>query len=103
MANLELLAEKGENIVEKPIIISKTGKAHGFGSAKYKWVSGLTKEEQNHVKNNTAIVIVTGCPLSGGNHGITYRVVSYGAYGYKHNMPSIETEMQLYEEKILID
>lgn len=78
--------------MNKQIVISQTAKAHGFGSARYKWVSGLTKEEQRHVKDNDAIVIVTHCPGHiNGVSGVKYRQVSYGSYGYKHFIPNAET------------
>lgn len=79
-------------MMKKEIIISQTAKAHGFGSSKYKWVSGLTKTEQNHVKNGTAIVIVKNCPGHiNGVSGIKFRKVIYDSFGYKHCIPNEET------------
>ena len=68
------------------IITSETGVAHGFGSAKYKWVSHLTAEEREHVKNGTATVLVTDCPPCGGGNGrgCTTRKVVYRSGRYVH-------------------
>lgn len=41
-----------------PIIVSQTGIIHGRGTDSYKWVSGLTPAERQHVRNNTAIVLI---------------------------------------------
>jgi hypothetical protein len=65
-------------------IISETGKAHGFGSDPWKWVSGLSDAEREHVKNGTAIVLVDGAP---GYAGTTIRRVLYSRGRYIHRMP----------------
>lgn len=72
-------------------MISKTGIGHGWGSDPYKWVSYLTPEERAHVRNGTAIVIITGCPPDCGNHGITFRqAVDRGKYGITHRVPAVD-------------
>lgn len=38
-------------------MISKTGIIHGSGSDRYKWVSNLTKEEREFVRNGGLVLI----------------------------------------------
>lgn len=49
-----------------PKYYSKTGKQHGAGSDRYKWVSGLTKDEIKKVDSGKN-VFIKGCPTHGGN------------------------------------
>ena len=77
---------KIETNSEAKIVISKTAVAHGWGTALYKWVSGLTPDERRAVRAGQT-VIVTGCPPAGGNHGSTERRVIYRpGRGYTHRM-----------------
>ena len=71
------------------LIISPTGKAYGWGTDGYRWVSGLSKSEREGLKKGTATVVVTGCPGDiNGRSGITWRVVKYSPkYGYTHRLP----------------
>ena len=66
-------------------IISQTGVAHGWGSDPFKWVSYLTKEEQQAVKDGQT-VLVTGCPPCGGGNrtGCTLRRVIRSNGRYTH-------------------
>ncbi len=66
----------------KPVIVSK-GTAVGFGKKmpENKWISGLSETEKNAIRDDTAVVIVVGCPPHvNGRRGKTYRraVNSYG-------------------------
>jgi hypothetical protein len=69
-----------------PKIISKTGKQHGYGTAKYKWVSGLTKAERDAVRDGKKVYI-TGSRPAGGNHGTTMRLVRYYNGRYLPRVP----------------
>lgn len=79
-------------------IVSETATAHGWGSDPWKrerWVSGLSGEEREHVRNGTARVIVTGCPPAGGGTGTRVRmVVNAGRYsnGFTHRLPDAQCE-----------
>ena len=68
-----------------PIVISKTGEIHGSGSQPFKWVSYLSKEEQNAVKQGKAVVIVRGASTHGGNP--EFRRVIYDGGRYAHRVP----------------
>jgi len=70
------------------IKISQTGVARGFGTQKYKWVAFLTPEEREIVRQG-GIVLVTGCPPSGGGNGTgtTVRRVHYWHGRYYHRVP----------------
>ena len=72
------------------IVVSRTGVGHGWGSDRWKWVSGLTPEERVAVRAGK-IVLITGCPPAGGNYGTTVRqvVAQYGRFG--HRLPTRET------------
>ena len=39
------------------VLVSTTGVINGRGSARFKWVSYLTKEERDHVKNGGTVLI----------------------------------------------
>jgi hypothetical protein len=71
------------------IIIS--GKAKGFGSSKYRWVSGLSAEAKAALKNKAALVIC-GRPFSDGQ-GDWY-VVTEKNGRYDHRLPNPQ-EQQL--------
>ncbi len=74
------------------IIISDTGEQHGYGTARYKWVSGLTREEREAVKSGE-IVLITGCRRSGGGNGTgtTVRQVIYEGGRYLPRVPDADT------------
>lgn len=79
------------------IIISKTGKAHGFGSDRFKGVTKLTEEERQFVLAG-GIVLVTGCPPAiGGKTGTTMRQVTASRGKFYHRVPSAEILAQLGE------
>jgi hypothetical protein len=71
------------------VIMSETGVGHGWGTAPWKWVSGLTDAERAAVRAGE-IVLISGCPLSGGSYGTTIRqVVIVNGY-WVHRVPSDE-------------
>jgi len=73
----------------KNCIVSKTGICHGFGSSKFKWVSGLSKDERDTVRNFSGIVFVfSGVPATG-KAGTKWRVVICNPAGNKfwHSVP----------------
>jgi hypothetical protein len=74
------------------VMLSRTGKAHGWGSDPWKWVSGLTGDERRAVQDETAIVLVGGCPPDGGGNGLGTRVrqVLYARGRYIHRVPAEE-------------
>jgi len=83
---------KKQNRVALPIMISQTAYAHGYGSAPWKTVAGLTPEEREAVRNKTAIVVYNSRRPVGGANGLgtTWReVYSYGRRFY-HRVPSDE-------------
>lgn len=43
------------------IMLSVTGIINGRGSSKYRWVSGLTKAERDHVKSGGIVLIRDTC------------------------------------------
>jgi hypothetical protein len=71
------------------IIISETGYGNGWGSDRWKSVSGLTKPERQAVREGTAIVLISDCPPSGGGNGTgtTYRRVVVSGKGFTHRVP----------------
>lgn len=73
------------------IIISNTGEGRGWGKAIWKWVSGLSKDEQEAVQEGK-VVLITGCPKSGGGNGTgtTLRQVIYRGGRYLHRVPPKE-------------
>ena len=74
---------------ETTAITSATGIAHGWGRARYKWVSGLTTTERAAVREGRT-VLVRNCPPSGGGNGTgttVRRVIYQPGRGYTHRMP----------------
>jgi len=57
------------------MIFSPTGEKHGSGSDPYRWVSGLTDEERQAVKDSK-MVIIGGAPTHAGH--LPVRKVIYG-------------------------
>jgi hypothetical protein len=78
------------------IIISKTAKARGFVSDKYKSVVGLTEDEKKAVLNGQLVFVTGAPPHINGVAGITYRKVVAWSGGYDHRLPSPE-EQKLFE------
>jgi len=58
------------------VLYSKTAIQSGFGSALWKRVTFLTKEEKEFIKKGGIVVYKTNC-LDGGNHGSYWRQVKY--------------------------
>ena len=74
------------------IIVSNTAYSRGFGSVRWKTVSGLTKGEKNHARNG-GVVLFTGNPRSGGGNGTgtTVReVVAHSNGKFYHRVPSAD-------------
>jgi hypothetical protein len=69
------------------VIVSRSGMGHGWGSDRWKWVSGLTAAERAAVRAGD-IVLITGCPMAGGNHGTTVRQVVMVGKGFDHRVPA---------------
>ena len=73
------------------VIRSKTGVQHGYGTAKYKWVSGLTKTEREAVRAGKRVLICGSRPAGGGHgkgsHGTTCRVVRFISGRYVPRVP----------------
>ena len=71
------------------VIISATGRQHGAGTDRYKWVSGLTAEERAAVRDGSALVIVTGSPVCHEAPGVlsTVRRVLYRRQGGGRYIP----------------
>ena len=68
-------------------LFSETGVAKGYGTDRYKWVSGLTPEERQAVRNGDTVYIEADA-RSGGTHGTFYRQVTYTpGYGYSRRVP----------------
>ena len=77
----------------KKIMISTTARQQGFGSDRWKSVSGLTAEERDAARSG-ALVLFQGSRRSGGNHGTCWRkaVPSRGGWTgrFMPRVPSIE-------------
>lgn len=80
--------------VEVEVIFSESGTVHGFGSERYKWVSGLEKFEQEAVKAGHVVIVESARKSGGGNGtGTYYRQVTYTpGYGYGHRVPHLSDE-----------
>lgn len=77
------------------ILVSATGRQHGYGSDPYKWVSGLTAEERDAVRAG-AVVLVTGSrqtrELPEGLRDV--RRVKHHRYGGRHHyFPRVPREI----------
>ena len=63
------------------ILISKTGKINGRGSDKYKWVSFLSKNERDAVRNGLTVLIEDTNP----HHSTTkYKKVYLASNRFSH-------------------
>lgn len=69
------------------------GTAKGFGSDRYRWVSGLSSEAKEALKSNSALVICER-PFNDA-HGNWY-VVTYSHGRYNHRLPN-EQEREMIE------
>ena len=67
------------NMTTTPII-STTGQIHGRGQDKYRWVSGLTKDEREAVKSGKLVLIFDTNPYS----GCEYKKVIYYNGRFSH-------------------
>ena len=85
--NCKNLNAERRKIKNVPVIISVSGYQNGFGSDRYKSVAGLSKTERDHVKNGTALVLITSRPANG-NSGTIYRIVLHNRFGYYPTTPS---------------
>lgn len=65
------------------IIVS--GEAKGFGSSKYRWVSGLNKEAKSALKDNSALVI---CERPFSDQRGEWYVVTENRGRYGHRLPN---------------
>lgn len=66
------------------VVISATGRQHGSGTDRYKWVSGLNPEERAAARDG-AVVVVEGSPICrevGGAFRTLRRVVYRKPYRY---------------------
>jgi len=62
-----------------------TGKIHGGGSMPFRWVSGLTKKDQELVKAGKKVYLKTGkthYTQSG------YKIIKYSGHGYQFREPT---------------
>jgi len=77
-------------------IFSETAKAIGWGKDGWKSVTCLSREEREHVRNGTARIIISDCPLSGGGNrtGTKYRMVIFlGKNRFSHRLPDASCEI----------
>ena len=81
--------------MKEKIRISETGYSNGWGCSPWKTVHGLTAEERAAVRAGE-IVLITGCPKSGGGNGTGTTVRQLRAYAGKiyHFVPSDEVSSQ---------
>ena len=72
----------------QPVLVSTTAESHGYGCAKYKWVSRLLPEERAHVRSGGAVFYLDD-RLSGGKSGHYLRRVTHfrGHYGRRVATP----------------
>ncbi len=65
------------------MVISKTAKCYGWGSDRWKGVSGLTKGEKQAILNGE-LVFIPNCKPSYGKSGSTYRIAIVNRYRNKN-------------------
>lgn len=70
------------------VLISKTAEIHGWGTAKFKWVSKLSAKERKHVQNGGTVLIRYN-PKHPSQCGYK-RVVYRGGGRYDHREATIE-------------
>jgi len=75
-----------------PIIISATAYSTGYGKMPYKTVNGLSADERAAIRDRSAIVLMVGCPPSGGgnNTGTTVREVYEHNGRFYHRLPTAD-------------
>jgi len=67
------------------ILLSKTGIINHYGKARFKWVSGLTKEERNHVRNGGVVLVGIPLPMQARSKARYKKVTFYhGRYGHRN-------------------
>jgi hypothetical protein len=71
------------------IMYSATATQHGYGTAKYKWVSGATEEERAHARRGGVVLFDDGVPC-GGNYGTTLRMMVWKDGRFVPRVPSSE-------------
>ncbi len=81
------------------IVVSRTGRGHGWGSDPWKWVSQLTPEERAAVRDGH-VVLIAGCPPIGGAWGTTLRQVLFDGGRYVHRVPSRDTLVAVGEQDL---
>lgn len=67
--------------------ISATARQSGYGSARFKTVTHLTKKEREMVKNGERVFFESE-KLSGGSHGTYWRVVEYKRGYFNPRVPT---------------
>ena len=80
--------------VKVAVLFSESGVVNGYGSEKYKWVSGLSKPEREAVKAGHVVIVEAARKSGGGNGtGTYYRQVTYTpGHGYGHRVPFLSDE-----------
>ena len=81
-------------------LVSETGEQHGFGKDKYKWVSKMTREERNFLREKSdrkRKVFIRSSRKSGGRHGTYWRQVILDRVQFRPRTVSKEEETILTE------
>lgn len=81
-------------------LVSETGEQHGFGKDKYKWVSKMTREERNFLREKSdrkRKVFIRSSRKSGGRHGTYWRQVILDRVQFRPRTVSKEEEIILTE------
>lgn len=73
------------------IVYSPTGQSHGSGTDRYRWVSYLTAEERQLVKDGHIVVIDNGVPLRA---PLPIQVVIYRCGRFDHRVPDKDIEQE---------
>ena len=79
------------------LYISETAAQRGYGSAQYKTVVGLTKDEKAMVESGTRVFFESE-KLSGGDHGTYWRVVCYNRGYFNPRVPE-KQEIEILESE----
>ena len=81
-------------------LVSETGEQHGFGKDKYKWVSRMTREERNFLREKSdrkRKVFIRSSRKSGGRHGTYWRQVILDKVQFRPRTVTKEEETILTE------
>ena len=81
-------------------LVSETGEQHGFGKDKYKWVSRMTREERNFLREKSdrkRKVFIRSSRKSGGRHGTYWRQVILDRVQFRPRTVTKEEEIILTE------